>query len=56
VLLLVANRFLQAAVVLLAMSFAVYGLIGLMPGDPIDLMINADPDLTDADARRLQAL
>ena len=53
---LILSRLLQAAVVLLLMSFAVYGLIGLMPGDPIDLMISADPHLGSADARRLKAL
>ena len=37
-------------------SFVVYGLIGLMPGDPIDLMLQADPSLTSADAARLKAL
>lgn len=25
------------------MSFVCYALIGLMPGDPIDLMLSADP-------------
>jgi peptide/nickel transport system permease protein len=53
---LIFNRLWQAALVLLIMSFAVYGLIGLMPGDPIDLMISADPNLTAADAQRLKAL
>jgi peptide/nickel transport system permease protein len=38
------------------MSFVIYGLLGLMPGDPIDLMIQADPDLTSADIARLKAL
>ncbi len=51
-----ADRLLQAALVLVVMSFAVYGLIGLMPGDPIDAMIAADPDLTPADLARLKAL
>src|SRR5262249_25094920 len=32
------------------------GLIGLMPGDPVDLMISADPKMTAADAARLKAL
>ncbi|MCB2056161.1 MAG: ABC transporter permease, partial [Geminicoccaceae bacterium] len=32
------------------------GLIGLMPGDPIDLMIASDPAVTAADAVRLKAL
>ncbi|MFO1067341.1 MAG: ABC transporter permease [Geminicoccaceae bacterium] len=41
---------------ILAMSFVVYGLIGLMPGDPIDLMIQADPSLSAGDAARLKAL
>jgi len=50
------RRLLESLVVLGLMSFAVYGLIGLMPGDPIDLMISADPNLTSADAARLKAL
>ena len=46
----------ETALVLLIMSFLVYALIGLMPGDPIDLMLSADPNLTAADAARLKAL
>ena len=38
------------------MSFVIYGLMGLMPGDPIDLMISADPNVTSADVERLRAL
>ncbi|NFV78942.1 ABC transporter permease [Magnetospirillum aberrantis SpK] len=38
------------------MSFVVYGLMGLMPGDPIDLMIASDPHLSATDALRLKAL
>jgi peptide/nickel transport system permease protein len=49
-------RLAQSLVVLLVMSFVVYGLIGLMPGDPIDLMIAGDPHLSAADAVRLKAL
>jgi peptide/nickel transport system permease protein len=52
----VLARLTQTAVVLALMSFAVYGLIGLMPGDPIDIMISSDPHLTPADAERLRAL
>ncbi|MBF0391221.1 MAG: ABC transporter permease [Alphaproteobacteria bacterium] len=51
-----AGRIGQSAVVLLIMSFVVYGLIGLMPGDPIDLMISSNPKLTPADAERLRHL
>ena len=41
---------------MLLVSLAVYALIGLMPGDPIDLMLRADPHLTAADVVRLKAL
>ncbi len=51
-----AERLLHAAIVLGVMSFVIYALIGLMPGDPVDLMISADPKITSADAERLRAL
>lgn len=49
-------RLAQSAGILLVMSFVVYGLIGLMPGDPVDLMIAADPTVTPADAERLKRI
>jgi peptide/nickel transport system permease protein len=52
----VSQRLIESLIVLGIMSFAIYALIGLMPGDPIDLMISADPRLTPADALRLKAL
>ena len=51
-----AARAVEIAVTLILMSFVVYLLIGLMPGDPIDLMISGDPKMTSADAARLRAL
>ncbi|MEX0759316.1 MAG: ABC transporter permease, partial [Tistlia sp.] len=50
------RRLLESLLVLFVMSFVVYGLIGLMPGDPIDLMITSDPNLTQQDVARLKAL
>jgi peptide/nickel transport system permease protein len=50
------HRLVQGLVVLALMSFVIYGLIGLMPGDPIDLMISANPKLTQADAERLRRI
>ena len=50
------RRIAETVFLLLLMSFLIYGLIGLMPGDPIDRMISADPTLTAADAARLKAL
>jgi peptide/nickel transport system permease protein len=50
------HRLLEAALVLLLMSFCIYGLLGLMPGDPIDLMATGDPNVTSEDIARLKAL
>lgn len=51
-----ASRLSQAAAVLVVMSFVIYALMGLMPGDPVDLMIAADPKITSEDANRLRQL
>ena len=51
-----SHRLLEAAIVLLAMSFLIYLLLGLMPGDPIDLMASGDPNFTSADLARLKAV
>ena len=51
-----AARAVGTLVTLALMSFVVYVLIGLMPGDPIDMMIAGDPKMTSADAARLRAL
>ena len=50
------DRLVQSLVVLLVMSFVIYVLLGLMPGDPIDLMFGANPKMTSEDAARLRAL
>jgi peptide/nickel transport system permease protein len=52
----ILRRLAESLIVLALMSFVVYALIGLMPGDPIDLMLSADPHLTSADVARLKAL
>jgi peptide/nickel transport system permease protein len=51
-----ASRTVEVIVTLAVMSLVVYLLIGLMPGDPIDMMISGDPRMTSADAARLRAL
>lgn len=50
-----AGRLWQSLLVLAVMSFVIYALMGLMPGDPIDQMIAADPRLTSADLAELRA-
>jgi peptide/nickel transport system permease protein len=50
------RRTVHSLIVLFVMSVVIYGLIGLMPGDPVDLMISADPNITSDDAARLRAI
>lgn len=49
-----STRLVDSLAVLALMSFIIYGLIGLMPGDPIDVMIASNPKLTAADAKVLR--
>lgn len=51
-----AGRLVEIVVTLVLMSAVVYFLIGLMPGDPINMMIAGDPKMTSEDAARLRAL
>ncbi len=51
-----SHRLIEAGFLLLAMSFVIYLLLGLMPGDPIDIMASGDPDMTSEDIARLKAL
>jgi peptide/nickel transport system permease protein len=52
----ILRRSLQALLVLLVMSFVIYSLIGLMPGDPLDLMIQSNPGATPEVVARLRAI
>ena len=52
----IASRLVEIVITLALMSLIVYLLIGLMPGDPIDLMIAGDPKMTSEDAARLRAV
>lgn len=49
-------RLLQSVLILLIMSFLLYGLISLMPGDPVSLMAAGSPTMTPEDVIRLKAL
>ena len=51
-----ARRLIESFFVLAVMSLVIYLLIGLMPGDPIDIMIFSDPEMTPAEAERLRAI
>src|SRR5476649_1342323 len=51
-----ASRAAEIVITLVIMSFVVYLLIGLMPGDPIDMLVSGNPRMTSEDAKRLRAL
>ena len=50
------SRLIQSLIVLAVMSFVIFGLMGLMPGDPVDLMVSADPNMTPEGAAHLREL
>jgi len=52
----ILHRLGQTALVLLVMSFVIYGLIGLMPGDPLDVMLASTPGLTPEAVARLRLI
>ncbi len=46
-----------AAILILAIkSFVIFALIGLMPGDPVDLLMTANPDATPEDVAKLRSI
>lgn len=52
----ILGRLGQTLFVLLALSFLCYLLLNLMPGDPVELMIQSNPKITEADVIRLKAI
>ena len=52
----ILRRLVQSVLVLLAMSFVIYNLIGLMPGDPIDTMVASNPGATPEVVAHLRAI
>ena len=50
------RRIVQALLVLLVMSFVIYSLIGLMPGDPIDIMLSSNPGASPEVVAHLRAI
>lgn len=46
----------EAVLAWLIVSVLVFTLVGLMPGDPLDLLLSADPDITTEDVERLRTV
>lgn len=49
------RRVLQMIPLLLAITFVIFALVSLQPGDPIDNLVQADPRITPEDVARLRA-
>ena len=49
-------RIVGLLLVLLIKSFVIFALIGLMPGDPIDLLMSANPNMMPEDVVKLRAI
>ncbi|SDG55928.1 ABC transporter permease [Roseospirillum parvum] len=49
------GRLVQSLAVMVVLSFLLFLLIDLMPGDPLDLMLATNPDASPADIARLKA-
>lgn len=52
----ILGRLLQTLIVLGALSFFCYVLLTVMPGDPVELMIQSNPKITQEDVARLRNL
>jgi peptide/nickel transport system permease protein len=52
----ILRRCIETLLVLLVMSFVIYSLIGLMPGDPLDVMLASAPGVTPEVAAHLRAI
>ncbi|MGE5084897.1 MAG: ABC transporter permease [Bacillota bacterium] len=52
----ITRRILQTLAVIAVLSYVVFGLMSLMPGDPVDMMVASNPKITSEDVARLKAL
>ena len=48
------RRLIQTVIMLLLLSYFCFTLMALMPGDPVDLMIQSNPKMTSEDVIRLK--
>ena len=50
----IIRRFLESVLVLFFLSFVVYGLMGLMPGDPLDVACASNPRCSPANIQEMK--
>lgn len=51
----ILRRIVQTLVVIIILSYVCFGLMNLMPGDPVEMMISSNPKITAADVTRLRS-
>src|SRR5262245_23454710 len=51
----IVRRLIQAVVTLVVLTFVAYGLMGLMPGDPLDIACSANPSCTPENLAQMKA-
>lgn len=52
----IIRRLIQTVVVIVLLSYVCFSLMTLMPGDPVELMIQSNPKITSEDVARLRSL
>lgn len=51
----ILRRIVQTLIVIVILSYVCFGLMNLMPGDPVEMMISSNPKITTADVARLRS-
>ncbi len=51
----ILRRIVQTLIVIIILSYVCFGLMNLMPGDPVEMMISSNPKITAADVERLRS-
>lgn len=51
----ILRRIVQTLIVIVILSYVCFGLMSLMPGDPVEMMISANPKITAEDVARLRS-
>jgi peptide/nickel transport system permease protein len=51
----ILRRIVQTVIVIIILSYVCFGLMNLMPGDPVEMMISSNPKITTADVARLRS-
>jgi peptide/nickel transport system permease protein len=51
----ILRRIVQTVIVIIILSYVCFGLMNLMPGNPVEMMISSNPKITTADVARLRS-